>query len=225
MRKRLTLILIIALTAAISIGAVAYAGSGGRCEGRGGFRSALTGEQRETIHAKVEEMREAGASPEEIHAAVKEMLDGWGIELPQDSGKRHPRHRIFSQLTEEQRETVRAKVEEMREAGASPEEVHAAVKEMLDGWGVDVPEDFGKHPPRHRIFSQLTEEQRQAVHAKVKEMREAGASHEEIHAAVRAMLEGYGIELPEAGQDGEFAPLGASEGQGARWGEIKGRFR
>lgn len=168
MRKRFSLILVIALALAVGVGAVAYAGRGGSCEGRGGLRPALTEEQREAVHAKVEEMREAGASPEEIHAAVKVMLEGWGIE---------------------------------------------------------VPEDFGKHPPRHMIFSQLTAEQREAVHAKVEEMRKAGASREEIHAAVREMLEGFGVELPDAGQNGELVPLGASEGQGARWGEIKGKFR
>ncbi|MCK4595671.1 hypothetical protein KAT73_02730, partial [candidate division WOR-3 bacterium] len=38
-------------------------------EGKG-FRTNLTEEQRETIHMKITEMREAGADHEEIHVAV-----------------------------------------------------------------------------------------------------------------------------------------------------------
>jgi DNA-binding transcriptional MerR regulator len=173
----------------------------------------------------VTEMRDAGASHEEIRAAVREKMEGYGIEVPGDIRGRHPRHEIFSQLSEEQREAIHAKMDELREAGASPDEVHAAIKEMLEGFGIEVPEDCRPPHPRHEIFSQLSEEQREAVHAKVREMRQAGASRDEIHAAVREMLEGFGIELPEIGDDGSPLPLGESQGQGVRWGKIKGEFR
>jgi DNA-binding transcriptional MerR regulator len=168
MRKRMNLILVAALAIAIGAGAVAYAGRGGRCERRGP---------------------------------------------------------VGSMLTEEQRAEIRAMVTEMRDAGASPEDIHAAVRSKMEGYGIEVPEDFGKHRPRHRIFSQLTEEQRETIHAKLREMREAGASREEIHAAVREMLKSFGIDLPEAGEDGSPLPLGESKGRGVYWGRIKGQFR
>jgi Spy/CpxP family protein refolding chaperone len=225
MRKRLNLILVAALAIALGAGAVAYAGHGGKCEGHGPFGQVLTEEQRAEIHSMVTEMRDAGAAPEEIHAAVREKMESYGIEVPEDVRGRHPRHEIFSQLSEEQREAIHAKMAELREAGASPDGIHAAIKEMLEGFGIEVPENFRAHHPRHEIFSQLTHEQREAVHAKVREMRQAGASRDEIHAAVREMLKGFGIEMPEIGDAVSPLPLGESQGQGVRWGKIKGEFR
>ena len=72
----------------------------------------------------------------------------------------------------------------------------------------------------------MSEEQRKAVHDKVREMREAGTSREEIHAAIREMLEGFGIELPESGA-GETSPetLRGEDEESATWGEIKGSFK
>ena len=47
------------------------------------------------------------------------------------------------------------------------------------------------------FLSCLTEEQRETVEEKIKEMRGQGAGREEIRAAVGEMLKGYGIERPE----------------------------
>ncbi len=47
------------------------------------------------------------------------------------------------------------------------------------------------------FLSCLTEEQRETVEEKIKEMRSQGAGREEIRAAVGEMLKGYGIERPE----------------------------
>jgi hypothetical protein len=82
---------------------------------------------------------------------------------------------------------------------------------------------------RHeRLGAQLTEEQREAVHAKVQEMRESGASREAIHATVREMLTGFGIDVPDSPEAGAVSPPGNnltdSPNQGTRWGGIKGRF-
>ncbi len=172
-----------------------------------GFFTVLTDEQREAVHARVAEMRESGASRQEIHVAVGEMLTAYGIELPDDWNERQPRHRepgrrFFSKLTDEQREAVHARVAEMRESGASREEIHAVVGEMLSSYGIELPDDWADRPRGRRglgsrFMSLLTEEQRDAVRAKRKEMRESGASREETHAAVREMLRGYGIELPD----------------------------
>ena len=70
-----------------------------------------------------------------------------------------------------------------------------------------------------RFGGQLTQEQREAVHATVVEMRGAGASHEEIHAAVREMLEGYGIEVPEGPPEGFRKGDGERRGPGGRFGD------
>jgi hypothetical protein len=60
------------------------------------------------------------------------------------------------------------------------------------------------------------------------EMREAGATREEIRAALREMLEGWGIEVPDecSGQDAQGQSLiSPAEGESATWGEIKKDFK
>ena len=77
-------------------------------------------------------------------------------------------------------------------------------------------------------MEQLTEEQRAEVHELVSGMREAGASRDEVRAAVHALLESWGIELPEEcqGENGEIGTLiSPAEGESATWGKIKGDFK
>jgi len=172
MRKTVMVILILVAVVAMSA-AVVYGGRGER-GGRGGHRLAgLTEEQRSEVHELVSGMWEAGASRDEIHAAVRELLQSWGIEMP------------------------------------------------------DRPEGEG-HGRRHKLMEQLTEEQREAVHALVTEMREAGASRDEIHAAVRELLQSWGIEMPDPpeGDDAQNQSLiSPGAGESATWGEIKGDFK
>jgi len=105
----------------------------------------LTEDQRAEIRAKVTEMKKAGAAREEIREAVGAMLQGYGVELPEDLGQ-HPRHRrpglrrLCADLTEDQRAAIRTKVETLKAEQASPEEIRAAVREMLVEYGVELPE-------------------------------------------------------------------------------------
>ncbi len=169
-------------------------------EGKG-FRTNLTEEQRETIHMKITEMREAGADYDEIHATVADLFEEWGIELPEHFGKGHRgglRYTMFG-LTKEQREIVRANIMEMRKDGANYEDIHVAVAELLKGWDIEMPEYLGEgHQRGHRHFMVgLSVEQREIVHTTISKMREAGVDHEEIHAKVAELHEGWGIEMPE----------------------------
>ena len=184
------------------------------CLGPGGFWKDLTKEQRETIQEKIEEMRNQGDSREETHAAVAELLKGYGIEVPEDSVGPHGPGCLgpgpggfWKDLTKEQRKAVQEKIKEMRSQGANREEIHTAVAEMLKGYGIEVPEEsVGPHGPGclgpgpGGFWKDLTKEQRKAVQEKIKEMRSQGASREEIHTAVAEMLKGYGIEVPEKGR-------------------------
>ena len=45
----------------------------------------LTPEQREEVRGTVKELHEEGVEPQEIREAVREMLEGWGIQLPPQS--------------------------------------------------------------------------------------------------------------------------------------------
>jgi len=215
----LVIIGLLVLTAARSTG-------GPWDHGPGGPFGELTDEQREVVHELVIDMREDGASRDQVHAAVIELLEDWGIEVPANmaDGPRegrgpgsghgprvgHGPHIIMDQLTEEQRGAIHEMVMEMRDNGVDRDEIHEAVTAQLEEWGIEIPEDFrpGPRDGRHGILRDLTEEQRQEVRETVREMRSDGASREEIHDAVRDMLEDWGIDLPDrtdrrAGSDTE----------------------
>lgn len=156
----------------------------------------LTDEQRTAIKEKVAEMKEAGASRQEIREAVAEMLKEYGIELPAWSiylGKCY----LCSDLTDEQRTAIEEKVAEMKEAGASSDEIRDAIVEMLKEYGIEVPALFGYLRKACRLWTDLTDEQRAAIEEKVTEMEEAGASRDEIRDAIIEMLAEYGIEVPD----------------------------
>jgi Spy/CpxP family protein refolding chaperone len=178
----------------------------------GGFWGKLTEEQKAAVRAKMKEVKSNNASPEEMHTAIDEMLKSYGIEVPHDSLGQPFGHGCFEPgsggfwggLTKEQRQAIQAKTKEMRSQNATRDEIHAAVSEMLKGYGIDVPEDWPGPPPERGDFGpghkgfwrNLTAEQREAVKSKIDEMRSAGASREEIRAAVDEMIKGYGIESP-----------------------------
>jgi hypothetical protein len=175
---------------------------------RGGFWAELTEEQKQALQQKIQELRSGDASQEEIHAAVVEILQGWGIEPPErpgdgPKGKRFGKGKdgIFSQLTEDQRKTLREKTSELRAQNASPEEIQNAIKELLESWGFEVPENFRhrmgpRRMQRGSFMQQLTEEQRQAVHEKTEELRAQDVSREEVSAAITELLQSWGIEVP-----------------------------
>jgi len=159
MRKQLTLVLMLALTIAMVGTTLTYAGGrgsgnggqgqgNGQGQGQGGgmnLHDSLTEEQHTALHDKATEMREAGATREEIQKARREMLEGYGVELPENWGKRSGYGLdLDDNLTEEQQTALHDKVTEMKEAGAAREEIQKTVGAMLEGYGVELPEDFGK---------------------------------------------------------------------------------
>jgi hypothetical protein len=109
--------------------------------------SQLTGDQREEIHQTIEIMLEEGVSPCEVHETVREMVEGYGIELPDRPFGHHGLHGVLDQLTEDQRAEIHEMVEIMTDDGASPCGIHEAVREMVEGYGIELPE---KHGRKHR---------------------------------------------------------------------------
>ncbi|TET83644.1 T9SS type A sorting domain-containing protein, partial [candidate division TA06 bacterium] len=195
MKRLLRIIVILTLTMFVGVLVSVAAPASEQDRGRG-FLSCLTEEQRETVEEKIKEMRNQGASREEIRGAVGEMLKGYGIDSPERRGIGRAGKRFLSCLTEEQRETVEEKIKEMRNQGASREEIRAAVGKMLKGYGIERPERRVQGRGRRMLMEKLTEEQRRAVQEKTKEMRKDGANRKEIGAAIGGMLKGYGIESP-----------------------------
>ncbi len=118
---------------------------------------------------------------------------------------------FMDQLTDDQRAELHDLVITMRANGATPDEIHTAVIALLTGWGIDVPDDFGQRPgfggghhggPGHgpggwAFMDQLTDDQRAELHDLVITMRANGATPDDIHAAVVALLTGWGIDIPD----------------------------
>jgi Spy/CpxP family protein refolding chaperone len=189
-----------------------FGGHHGGGPGRG-FFSNLTDEQREAVRELMAEMHEQGATREEIHGALAELFQEWGLELPERPSHRNGPHGprgagrdgngFWEELTEEQRAVIRSRILELWQDGAAKPEIHDAVREMLSDYGIEFPER--PRSPRHRdgrgrphfeFMSQLSEEQRKEIREMVQEMRDQDATREEIRAAVEQKLAGWGIELP-----------------------------
>ncbi len=151
---------VVAVVATLVVGAVVWSGDESGKPGHGeGMHMAkracmaeLTAEQRETLHATIAELKEAGASKEEFHQALAEMCEELGIECPKMEGKcpkmegSHGVHKeghggggMMQQLTPAQREELKATIAPMKEAGTSKQEIHAAIAELFTKWGIERP--------------------------------------------------------------------------------------
>ena len=106
--------------------------------------------------------------------------------------------RVLSEtdLTDEQRAEIDAKVEELSAAEAPKDEIRGAVVDLLDGFGVEVPSTLKSHLARQLDKFDLTDEQRAAVDAKIAELEAAGATEADIRSAVVDLLEELGVEVP-----------------------------
>ena len=195
------LVFLSSLSLLVIAGTLSAQGRGFRGHGDG---LGLTEEQRQEMHELVSSLRAEGASLEEIQAAAGELLAEWGIERPDRPGPGFGTPPFLEQLTDEQRAQVLELINNMRAEDATREDIHAAVSELLSSWGVDIPD----HPRRGRglrgayFFDQLTEDQQQQLQELVSGMRVEGATREEIHEAVAALLEEWGIEPPPGGPGG-----------------------
>ena len=217
------LLLVIALLAVGIVSALSQKqGTGERQRGfPGGCLDQLTEEQREALNQIIEELRDAGATHEEIREAIQQFLEEQGIdteECLEMKGPGEPGERrfmgCFDQLTEEQREALNQIIEELRDAGATPEEIREAVQQFLEEQGIDTGNWQGMKGHGQRGFprgclDQLTEEQREALNQIIEELRDSGATPEEIREAVQQFLEEQGIDTEECfgaghkrGQDG-----------------------
>jgi Spy/CpxP family protein refolding chaperone len=125
--------------------------------GRGnGPLADLTEEQRVEIHETVKAMHEEGATREEIRAAV---LAQYGVELPERPRLRHRRGEgPFADLTEEQRAAIHETVRELRSQGATREQIRVAIGELLEGYGIERPDnpDAEPEPLSKTVVSQNT---------------------------------------------------------------------
>lgn len=182
-----------------------FAGRMGKRGRKGEQCPQLTEEQREQLHTTIQSLRDADATREEIHAAAQELFETWGLEMPEHRAGQFGRFHgaPHSQLSKEQRETLRTTVQGLRDADATRDKIRAAVDALYEEWGIEKP-DHGSKGRRGRNgqswMQDLTEEQRQTIRDMTRAMREAGATRDEIHDAVQKQLDEWGIDGGENGQ-------------------------
>ena len=97
-------------------------------------------------------------------------------------------HRL--NLTEEQRVELRETVSGLHEDGATRAEIVTAVGDKLQNLGVELPEDFAERQADRLERATLRDE----LKTKVNELRQTGATREEIRAEVDAFREANGVE-------------------------------
>lgn len=104
----------------------------------GGHDAIVTVEQRAEVQALADSLRAAGASRNEIRAAIADLFADWGIDRPDRSDG------FFAQLTDDQKAELRALVEGLRTAGVTRSEIRAAVNSLFESWGLELPEPRGR---------------------------------------------------------------------------------
>lgn len=126
---------------------------------------------------------------------------------------------VRSQLTDEQLAEVKTAIESLKESGATHDEVHAALATMLEGYGIELPAPGDRLV--ERLSSVLAADQLTELSAEIDALRESGASHEDIHAAIKAKLGEFGVDM-SAIRDGR---RGDRRGSGKFRGHRRGSHR
>ena len=159
----------------------------------------LTEAQKEEIKQAIGDMKEAGASKEEIKTEIIAKLERWGLEVPEclplPQRNRRLGQQSLGELTEDQREEIKQIINDMREDDASREEIKEAIDSKLGEFGIEVPEK--KMPQRQPWMQDLTDGQREEIRQTVEELREVGTSREEIKETINSKLTEWGIEVSE----------------------------
>jgi hypothetical protein len=155
----------------------------------------LTDEQKTELKATITELKDGGATSAEIRAAIDEFRGDNGL------------------LTSDQRGELKETVSGLRESGATSAEVVDAITQFHADNGVELSEAQQTRIAEGAERAVLRAE----LHETVTGLKDAGASREEIRAAVEQFATDNGIEKP-AGKQGRKGM------RGQRGGHGKGRF-
>ena len=121
------------------------------------------------------------------------MLTGASAQIADENADglddRRARHHRLN-LTTEQREQIKATVTELKENDATRVEIATAVGEKLQTMEVELPENFAERQAERLEHAAV----RDQLHEKIDELKESGATQEEIKAEVDAFKEANGIE-------------------------------
>lgn len=155
-----------------------------RHQGQQRIVNQLTQQQRETLRETVQELRAQGATQDEIRKAVADLFKSWNLEMPEHRKHRHDNALFADLLTEEQQETLKSTIKQLREQGASRKEIHEAVADLFESWDLEMPE----RPSQPARFQQLTDEQKKELREYIRSLHQSGQTRQEIREAVQEWL-------------------------------------
>ena len=131
------------------------------------------------------------------NVAQRHAMANRALRLAHAAGMKHQRRAAMGNLTDAQRAQVQQVIADMKAGEATPEDVHAAVGQKLQEFGVTLPENWGQNFRQFAEQRRLTDEQRAEVRALVESMKAEGKARDEIHTAVAAKYEEWGRAMPE----------------------------
>jgi ribonuclease HI len=168
----------------------------------GAFSTRLTDAQEAELQAKIDELTAAGATKDELAAAIRAALTGYGIDLPDYAD--HVVAHLGTKLTDAQEAELQALADGLEAQGAEADAIKAAVDAKLTEYGVETTGLVGRPHPGHfgpvMMFSgKLTDAQEAELQALLDELEAGDATRADVRAAIDAKLLEYGIERPERG--------------------------
>ena len=172
----------------------------------------LTDDQRAEIDALIAADEAAGTAADVTREAVVALLEGFGVEVPVYLLGHVDRLLLNLDITEEQVAQIKEAVDALVAGDATKAEIRAAVIAELEAMGVETPENLHAHRHGHRggfhfFLFDLTDDQRVEILTVVTEMQVAGASHDEVHEAVKVLLVEW--EIIEGAAEAEEADAAA----------------
>ncbi|HPG38690.1 MAG TPA: T9SS type A sorting domain-containing protein [bacterium] len=110
---------------------------------------------------------------------------------------------LHEMLSGEQQAILDSTIAQFEKSGKSHAQIKVVVDSLFADWGIERPEP--PHGPLGGgLMEQLSAEQRVELETTIEQLRKTGASRDEIHQAVEALLSKWGVERPEPPQ----GPLG-----------------
>jgi cobalamin biosynthesis Mg chelatase CobN len=96
----------------------------------GRFWNQLSDTQKSELQNLINTLRDQDADHDFIRSAIHEKLTEWGIQPHRGL------HRLAEKLTEDQKEELETMITTLRSQNTAPREIHKAIREKLDEWGI-----------------------------------------------------------------------------------------
>jgi len=127
----------------------------------------------------------AAKTPNSPYSFVNDAGDGFQKNFPNKARKG-----FWLKLTEQQQKKLRRAIKNLKEQGATPQQIKEMIHEYLKKWGIRT--NF-KKKLKKGFWEKLTKKQKRELAKGIKDLKEQGATRKEIKAYIKAMLTEWGL--------------------------------